>query len=116
MAYADYAFYTGTFKGNAIPEAEFNRLAEQASVHIDTHTFDRAKDYTDTDSKLRKACCALCDVIYKYEKGGPKTSESVGNYSVSYALDISNTKTLDQQLLSTIKLYLGLTGLLYGGG
>ena len=111
MAYADYTFYTGTFKGNAITEADFNSLAEQASTHIDTHTFDRAKDYTDTDSKLKKACCALCDVLYKCEKRGEKSSEKVGSYSVNYVA----TKTLDEQLSSALKLYLGLTGLLYGG-
>jgi len=116
MAYADYAFYTTEYKGNAIPEADFNRFAEQASAHIDTYTFDRAKDYTDTDNKLKKACCAVADVLLSAESGGDKQSESVGSYSVTYAVGISNTKSTDQKIKSAIKLYLGLTGLMYGGG
>ena len=68
MAYADYAFYTTEYKGNAIPEADFNRFAEQASAHIDTYTFDRAKDYTDTDNKLKKACCVITSYSIHYTK------------------------------------------------
>ena len=115
MPYADYAFYTDTYKGNAIPSTEFGRLSERATEYIDEQTLDKAKDYTDTDSRLKKACCAVADVYYKYENGGGKSSESVGNYSVTYAVGISNTEPEHQALCSPITRPLGVTGSLYRG-
>ena len=39
MAYADYAFYSGTWHGT-MPEADFDKWADRASLEIDRVTFD----------------------------------------------------------------------------
>ena len=38
MPYADYNYYTGTFLGDAIAEANFPRLALRASDFLDYYT------------------------------------------------------------------------------
>lgn len=43
MAYADYAFYSGTWHGT-MPEADFDKWADRASLEIDRVTFDRAAE------------------------------------------------------------------------
>ena len=54
MAYADYKFYIESF-GNAVPEADFPRLAERASDFVDLMTSDRLVD------GLRR-CCRTADL------------------------------------------------------
>ena len=39
MAYVDYDFYTESYYGNVVPEADFDRLADRASDFIDTVTY-----------------------------------------------------------------------------
>lgn len=71
--YADFTFYTGTFYGTAIAEADFPRLASRASDFLDYYTQDRAKVY-DPDNgglvyiPLQKACCAIAEQMQTVEK------------------------------------------------
>ena len=37
MAYADYAYYTGTYYGT-LPEEDFSRLSRRASTYLDQAT------------------------------------------------------------------------------
>ena len=53
MAYADYAFYSGTWHGT-MPEADFDKWADRASLEIDRVTFDRAADAPDSMSKRQQ--------------------------------------------------------------
>ena len=106
MAYADYTFYKNVYRG-ALSEAEFARLSERASDYIDSRTeyiLKKAGISDEMSERVRKACCALADTIRGNERGGVKTSEKVGNYSVSYA---AGTQRSDAQKLDdTIQLYL----------
>ena len=119
MAYADYAFYTSTYLGNAIAEADFPRLAERASEDIDKFTFDRAAavvvadEDADAITKIQKATCAIAEVEQRLEADGEVTisSERIGNYSVAYA----NPRSAEARKLSAAKRYLGTTGLLFAG-
>lgn len=112
MAYANYEFYKTSFYGNVVPESDFMRCAEQASDFIDVLTFDRLADGLPADERqqkrIKKAVCALTELIYQIELAeknainsaisgsssasgsngnntGVITSVSSGNESVSYA-------------------------------
>lgn len=124
MAYADYAFYTGTFLGTAIAEADFPRLAQRAAEVIDELTFQRAAGVvtaaTDTDAitQIELANCALAEDIQTYEVAGNTdgiASESVGTYSVTYKSNSRAGMTREQVLRSTAKRYLSQTYLMYPG-
>lgn len=106
MAYADFDYYKNVYRGT-LSEADFTRLAERASDYIDGRTdyiLKRAGISENMEERVKKACCALAETIHGNEKGGVKTSEKVGDYSVSYA---AGTQRSDNQKLDdTIQLYL----------
>lgn len=111
MAYADYDFYTTSYFGSVVPEADFSRLAERASDFVDTMTFDRLVDGLPINERaqkrIKKAVCSLAELMYQIElaeknaisqastnladtnvgniKAGAVTSVSSGSESISYA-------------------------------
>lgn len=121
--YADYTFYTGTYLGSAIAEAEFNRLALRASFFVDQVTFDRAaavvEDAEDADTieKIGMATCSIAEELQKLDAGlgtvfgGAVKYESIGWHSVSYA----NPPCAHTRIIEAAKLYLGSSGLMYAG-
>lgn len=138
MAYADYAYYMGTYLGTAIAEADFPRLSLRASDYIDYMTRAKAAKVTDEDilDALSKACCAVAEQIQIEERNaaiaaqtanraifsgsGELKSESVGGYSVSYTTgaDYANAGTAKAEAAvrrAILTQYLANTGLLYRG-
>jgi len=124
MAYADYTFYTGTYLGTAIVSADFAALALRASAVIDQITFDRAAVVvtaatdTVTIDKIKKAMCAVAEELQTQDRSGGIdgiTSESIGNYSVSFAVGAKKTLTSGQQLSNAASLWLANTDLLFRG-
>ena len=112
MAYADYEFYTASYFGSVVPEADFPRLAERASDFVDLMTFDRLVDGLPenerSQKRIKKAVCSLAELMYQIElaeknaanaavsgtsttigSGGSTTgivtSVSSGSESISYA-------------------------------
>ena len=111
MAYVDYEFYTISYFGSVVPEADFPRLAERASEFVDTMTFDRLVDGLPenerSQKRIKKAVCSLAETMYQIElaeknainqasvnvtdtnAGGKSTgivtSVSSGSESISYA-------------------------------
>lgn len=112
MVYADYEFYTTSYFGSVVPEADFPRLAERASDFVDTMTFDRLVDGLPTNKRsqkrIKKAVCSLAELMYQIELAeknatnaavsgtstaigtggsttGIVTSVSSGSESISYA-------------------------------
>ena len=71
MAYTDFEFYTTTYHGNVVPEADFPRIADRASDFLDVITFDRLADGLPDDerakTKVQKAVCAVSDKLYELE-------------------------------------------------
>lgn len=71
MAYVDFEFYTITYRGNVVPESDFERVAERASDFLDRITFDRLVDGLPDDErakkKVQKAACAVSEKIYELE-------------------------------------------------
>lgn len=136
MTYADFPYYQDFYIGTAITEAgTFRQAAERASDYLDMVTFGRLCDGIppEYDTQVKRCCCALAEAICLYQMNGtdsadgggayPKTQETIGAYSVSYAgvsssisalLD-GDTAGLQDYLHSIAMKYLGRTGLLFRG-
>ena len=82
MAYADYQFYTTTYYGDTVPESDFPKYAERASDRIDSITFDRlVNGFPEEEravTKVKKAVCAVADVLYQIDQIKKASMESVG--------------------------------------
>lgn len=137
MAYADYDFYVNEYGGIAIAEPDFKRLANQASMYINSATMNRAN--TDPVLEAVKMCCCALAEQYQLidtaealaahslnvssEGGGEVSSETVGSWSRSYQSGGYSAQTAIQAaresrstLLETVKMYLGNTGMLQAVG
>lgn len=127
MVYADYSYYTDTFLGNAIAEADFPRLAKRASDRIDILTRSRAVDcYAKYPAPVRDAVCAIAEILQQGERGNALTGEAVvrsettGKHSVTYAaVQDASTETgqaaLNARINAAAWQYLAHTGILYRG-
>lgn len=120
--YADYEYYTSTYKGN-LPKEEFEKSIMKASAYVRRITFGRADDNTEMD-EVKIVTCAVCELLVNDEKARSKhlgravTSENTDGYSVSYESG-GNGETADdllaRKIFNTLELYLMPTGLLYMG-
>jgi len=116
-------YYTGTYLGTAIDEADFAALALRASAKLDQMTFDRvaaiilADDDDDTIDLIKMATCALAEEMQTVSTAGAVgiQSESVGAHSVTYVKGASATFTTEQRYMDAVKTYLWNTELLYRG-
>ncbi|WP_206460234.1 hypothetical protein [Anaerovorax sp. IOR16] len=100
MVYADYTFYTGTYKGNSIPESDFDRFILRASSYIER----MCGTITVVTENVKMAACAVAEAWQINEQGGDVVSQSVGPWSKSYQKTI---KTDSARLLEAAQLYLG---------
>lgn len=143
--YADYEFYTETFYGTAINEADFPCFSSRASDFLDYYTKGKAQTYVlqgdDASKQVGKACCAVAEAMYRDDQSkalaskvtaealssdsGEVKSETVGSWSRSYATasDYANSggasnAILDERTAYALiaQQYLLNTGLLYRGG
>lgn len=82
MAYADYQFYTEKYYGDTVPESDFPKYAERASDRIDSITFDRlVSGFPEEEravTKVKKAVCAVADVVYQIDQIKKASMETVG--------------------------------------
>lgn len=106
---ADYAFYTGTYLGGSIPEADFLRLAQRAGEHLARYK----RIYTVTPPETNgedMAVCAMADALYYFEVAvNEPQSSSIGSVSSSRgtAVDIS-PKAQSKELYRCAALYLDI--------
>lgn len=108
MAYADYDFYVNTYKGK-LSRVEFERLSERASDIIDSRTaffissegLEALPDQTAL--RVKKAVCALSEIVSVNEKGGVISSEKTGDYSVTYA---SGSASSEQRINNVLAEYI----------
>lgn len=90
MIYSDYEFYTSTYGGNQIGEADWGRTAREASAYIDQLTFGRLQGHPErVTEEVQMAVCALAEVVGRYDvaliqSADGIASESVGGQSVVY--------------------------------
>lgn len=114
-AFIDYAYYHETYGGTDVSPELFNRLALEASYKINEITFGKAENDTEHLEEIKLATCAVIDKINKINgDGGIKQSETVGNYSVTYA-NINNNTDENKLYYKAAYAYLADTGLLYRG-
>lgn len=93
MAYSDYAFYSGEYKGT-LAEDMYTRLLPRATAEINRMTFSRALDATgDVLEAVKFAECAVIEELnYQGTSGaGDVVSESNDGISRSYAAGIAKT-------------------------
>jgi hypothetical protein len=127
MLYADWSWYSGTFKGAEIAEADFDRLIIRASAMIDNFTLNRAATYYPTNPlPLQHAACAVAEVIQRFDRlsrgtdAKPIVTETNDGFSQTYAqpLDpdsVSGQQAFQARAYAAAKMYMSWTGLLYTG-
>ena len=133
-AYADFEYYRELYKGNRVPENDFERLAMRASEYLDWLTNDGAEALQRNErheNNLRLATCAIAEVVLEEEEsnqasseaGNAVVSESNDGFSVTYArtaaqLDSRGTEmqiAFGRRKYEAAHRYLWRTGLLYRG-
>lgn len=136
MAYADYEYYTDTYLGKAIQEADFPRLSLRASSFLDYYTQGRAAKNSGLDA-LKMACCAIAEqyqaidaaqalaqkaLSASMDSSGELQSQSVGSWSKTYRSGgdsaqqaLASAQAAQASLAAIAQQYLGATGLLYQG-
>jgi hypothetical protein len=116
--YADYTYYSTSFLGTAIAEAEFPALALKASAIIDQLTYGRAAVDTEYQTQIKNAMCAVAEEVYSIENSDGSeyiTSESQGQYSVSFSQDAVESRNYTQRYFDAARLWLANTFLMFGG-
>lgn len=138
MAYADYEYYTNTYLGTTIQEADFPRLALRASSFLDYYTQGRAAQSKELDT-LKMACCAVAEQYQSIDlarqaalnalknsanagAAGELQSQSVGTWSKTYRSGGESAQqaamaaqSAQASLAAVAAQYLSGTGLLYRG-
>ena len=93
--------------GGNLSEMSFNLLQYRAEKQIDEMTSGRFRKLSEYPIELKLCINELITEIKKCNETGNKSSESVGNYSVSYDKPITTEKK--KSLKSIIKEYLSDT-------
>ena len=116
MTYADYAYYTDTYKGAVLDAASFPLYAQKATQNIILHTFGRIPE-NNVPEAAKMCCCELAEEMYKHDKGdvGNIASEKVGERSVSFVDKEKAEAIFWGKCTSIIYNWLATTGLLYRG-
>lgn len=131
----EYNYYSDTYKGNKVPQKEFERIELKASSQINKFIMNR--DYTnfnnqDYTEQVKMATCSIIDILQEIEKkketinsmsdntnGKVITSEKVKDYSKNYATvtykelqeQVSNTN-INKLIREELESQLWYTGLL----
>lgn len=118
MEYATYDYYQCTYRGNAIAEADFKRLALRAKERIDAMTYGRAEAYyARSPTPIANATCALAEAIQQTEQetgdGLPVHQERMDKYTVTYGARTASEQR--KREAAAAGQYLLPTGLLYAG-
>ena len=109
MSYADYTYYSGTYKGK-LTQDEFNSAALLASALIDSYTMGRAAEAgTEYAERLKIACCAMAD---RLSCGATVRHASNDGYSETYE---TGGHSFGRDVFNIASMYLGDTGLMYAG-
>ncbi len=109
---ADYTYYTETYKGSSIPEADFPRLITRAGSYLDQITGGRASSAAGS-APVKMAACAVAEAWQTNEQGGDVVSETVSSWTKTFAG--GGTRGPQARLYQAAALYLVNTGLLFRG-
>lgn len=131
-SYVDYDYYNKTYKGNTIPQEEFEKYVMKASSKVRNKILN--KDTSLFETEVKNATCSVADILYNQyltqerlkgiAVGTEKviSSEKVGDYSrniSNISIDdlkkLSSNEYVDKLIEEEIENYLLMTGLLYCG-
>lgn len=115
MAYATFEYYRDVYKGKTLKdEAGFEAVQCEAEAYIDRLTMGRI---TEPSEPVKKAVCAVMEVIAKQEQDEVATvsSETVGNHSKTFQMVKRSAAEREAEKYRKASLYLARTGLLYRG-
>jgi len=120
--YADYEYYTGTYKGAVIDAASFDMYALKATQIVKQFTFNRI-DINNILEEVKMCCCELAEYLYRKENADNDTeatikgltSETTGSHSVSYETTEAREQAHNNIIKVIIYNWLAMTGLLYRG-
>lgn len=96
-------YYLNTYKGQ-LSEKEFQKLLGKANMIIKKYTFNRV-DEESTLSEVKNCICEIVDYLYIVEKNEGKTSEKVGNWSITYKN--SDNAEINSKIKNILSIYLG---------
>lgn len=103
--YLKFDEYKG-FMGS-LSEMPFRKLEYRAEKEIDRLTSNRFRKISEYPFELKACVFDLIDELYSDEQTGCKSSETVGNYSVTFDKPISSEKR--KRVDNLIKTYLSET-------
>ena len=118
MSYVDNTYYTDTYKGTLIPDAEVVAYLEKASDEVDQLTYFRVSSIGFENltlfqqTSIQKAVCYQAEHLYDYED--LIAASSLGGYSVG-DVSVSLDKAKGMKYSSNTLNYLLATGLTYRG-
>lgn len=105
---ADYAFYTGTYLGGSITEADFPRLAKRAGEQLSKYKRLYTVTAPETNSE-DMATCAMADALYYFETAqNTPQSASIGSVSSSRGTVDTSQATQAKELFLCACLYLDI--------
>lgn len=115
--YADYEYYTGTYKGAVIDTASFDMCARKATQIINQHTFGRVQE-GNIPEEVKMCCCELAEYLYKQDSKDHDEdvqSEKKGEWSNTYVSGMEAEEIRQIKIREIIYNWLAMTGLLYRG-
>lgn len=113
--YADFEYYTSTYKGAVLDAASFDLYARKATQTIKLQTFNRIKADS-IPEEARMCCCELAEELYKQDGYDEYVqSEKKGEWSVSYVSGKDADAINQNKIRDIIYRWLAMTGLLYRG-
>ncbi|MEG0852997.1 MAG: hypothetical protein RSF82_03930 [Angelakisella sp.] len=113
MAYASYSDYLGDYGGSRLTEAEFAHYAAAAESYLEVLTFGRCVGVFTPKlvRAVKLSCCAVADELCRQEREPPLRSQSVGQWSRTYA----DQRSSERCIADVARIYLRGTGLLWRG-
>lgn len=88
--YADYAYYTGTYCGTLIQDAQWPAASRAADAYLDLATFGRLRRGWPVDDDVRMAACAAAEAAFRYQAAQAERKPGLSGftndgYSETYA-------------------------------
>lgn len=126
MEYVDIEYYTNTYKGESVSDADFPALLERASGLVEemcmyrVRTNNMASFPEDTQERFRRAVCAQIEYLdanggSDMDSGASMQSAGLGKFSYSAAAGAGGSSEPPMYAPRAVRI-LAPTGLLYRGG